>query len=91
MADHKGVITQIMFQIPETATHQREVWHFTEADWKRIANNIEVTNLELLSATFPLEGALRITEELLHIAEEKHPLKICEHQEIHAPLANKVW
>ena len=28
VADHRGVLTQVNFQIPETATHQREVSHF---------------------------------------------------------------
>ena len=40
VADHKGVMTQVRFKIPETATHQREVWHFREADWERMPNNI---------------------------------------------------
>jgi inorganic pyrophosphatase len=31
------VLTQARFTIPETARHQREVWHFGEADWKLIA------------------------------------------------------
>lgn len=34
VADHKGVLTQVTFKIPETATHQREVWHFGDADWE---------------------------------------------------------
>ena len=64
VADHKGVLTQVTFKIPETATHQREVWHFRQADWERMASNIEETNWEFLSATFPSEGAKRFTEAL---------------------------
>ena len=44
VADHKCVLTQARFKIPETATHQREVWHFGEADWERMCSNIEETN-----------------------------------------------
>ena len=73
VADHKGVLTQVTFKIPETATHQREVWHFGDADWERIASNIEETSWEFLSETFPSEGATRFTEELLRIAEENIP------------------
>ena len=62
VADPNGVMTQVRFQIPETATHQREVWHFREAKWERMVSNIEVTNWEFLSATFPSEGAVRFTE-----------------------------
>ena len=73
MADHKGVLTQVAFKILKTATHQREVWHFGDADWDRIASNIEETSLEFLSETFPSEEATRFTEELLRIAEENIP------------------
>ena len=73
VADHKGVMTAVTFKIPETASHQREVWHFREADWERMTSNIEETNLEFLAATFPSEGAKRFTEELLNIAEENIP------------------
>ena len=38
-----------------------------------MVSNIEVTTWEFLSATFPSEGAVRFTEELLHIAEENIP------------------
>ena len=44
VADHKGVLTHIKFKIPETATHEREVWHFSEADWVRMASDIEKEN-----------------------------------------------
>ena len=29
-ADHKRVLTQVTFKIPETAKHKREVWHFRD-------------------------------------------------------------
>ena len=70
VADHKGVLTQVTFKIAETATYQREVLHFGDADWERIVSSIQETSWEFLSATFPSEGAKRFTEELLRIAEE---------------------
>ena len=73
VADHKGVLTQFKFKIPETASHEREVWHFGDADWERIASNIEETSWEFLLATFLSEGARQLTEELLHIAKENIP------------------
>ena len=33
VADHKGVLTQVRFKIKEIASHNNEVWHFSEADW----------------------------------------------------------
>ena len=36
VADHKGVLTQVRFKIKEIASHNREVWHFSEADWERL-------------------------------------------------------
>ena len=45
VADHKDVLTHVTFKIPKTASHQREVWHFREADWKLMASNIQETNL----------------------------------------------
>ena len=53
VADHKGVLTHVKFKIPETATHEREVWHFSEADWVRMASDIDEENFEFLSVTFP--------------------------------------
>ena len=32
VADHRSVLTTMKFKVPETASHQREVWHFKEAD-----------------------------------------------------------
>ena len=32
VADHKEVLTHVKFKIPETASHARDVWHFSEAD-----------------------------------------------------------
>ena len=73
VADHKGVLTQVTFKIPETATHQREVWHFREADWERMVSNMEETSWKFISATVPSEGAKRFTEELLRITEKNIP------------------
>ena len=56
VADHKGVLTRVNFKIPETAIHQREVWHFRDADWARIASNIEENNWKLLLEMVPSEG-----------------------------------
>ena len=34
VADHRSVLTTVKFKVPETAPHQREAWHFKEADWE---------------------------------------------------------
>ena len=73
VADHKSVLTQVKFKIPETASHQRTVWHFSEAGWERLVSNIEDANLDFLLTTFPSEGAQRLTEQLLQIAEDNIP------------------
>ena len=70
VADHKGVLTQVKFTVPETASHQREVWHFADADWDRLVSNIEDTDLDFLSSSTPSEGAERMTETLLKLAED---------------------
>ena len=70
VADHKGVLTRVNFKIPETAIHQREVLHFRDADWARIASNIEETNWEFLSEMAPSEGTYNMTETLLRIAKK---------------------
>ena len=73
VADHNGVLTQVKFKIPETASHEREVWHFSDADWERLESNIEDANLDFLITTFPSEGAQRLTEQLLRITEDNIP------------------
>ena len=73
VADHNGVLTQVKFKIPETASHEREVWHFSDADWERLESNIEDANWDFLITTFPSEGAQRLTEQLLRITEDNIP------------------
>lgn len=73
VADHNGVLTKVNFKIPETASHEWEVWHFSDADWERLASNIEDANLDFLIATSPSEGTQRLTKQLLHIAEHNIP------------------
>ena len=41
VADHRGVLTTVKFKVPETASHQREVWNFKEADWDRLSSEIK--------------------------------------------------
>ena len=33
VVDHRSAITKAKFKVPETATHQREIVHFTDAGW----------------------------------------------------------
>ena len=73
VADHRGVLTTVKFKVPETASHQREVWNFKEADWDRLSSEIEDTEWNFLSCTPPSEGAQLLTEKLLHIAEDNIP------------------
>ena len=73
VTDHRCVITKAKFKVLETSAHQRELWHLKDADWVRLASNIEEANLDFQSATFPSEGAQRLTEQLLHIAEDNIP------------------
>ena len=61
------------FNIPETASHEREVWHFSDADWERLESNIEDANWDFLITTCPSEGAQRLTEQLLRIIEDNIP------------------
>ena len=73
VADHRCVITKVKFKVPETSTHQREIWHFKDADWVRLASNIDDTNLDFLSSSAPSEGARLMTEKLLHIVDDNIP------------------
>ena len=69
----KGVLTQFKFKIPETVSEQREVRHFSEADWERMPSNTAKANWDFLSATFPFEGAQRLSEKLLHLTKNNIP------------------
>ena len=91
VADQTGVLTCVNFKIPETAIHQREVWHFRDADWARMASNIEETNWEFLSEIAPSEGAHKMTETLLRIAEENIPRRIANIRKSTHPAANRAW
>ena len=76
VADHRSVLTTMNFKVRETASHQRKVWHYKEADWERLASEIEDTEWNFLSCTPPSDGARLLTEKLLHIAEDNIP-KTC--------------
>ena len=67
------VPTRVKLTVLETASHQREVWHFADADWDRLVSNIEDTDWEFLSSSTPSEGAKRMTETLLKLAEDNIP------------------
>ena len=45
VVDHKYVVTQVKFKIPEIATREREVWHFSDAVWVRMQSSIEEASL----------------------------------------------
>ena len=73
VADHRCVLTKVQFKVPETSTHQREIWHFKDADWVRLASNIEDTNWDFLSSSAPSEGARLMTEKILQIVDDNIP------------------
>ena len=73
VADHKGVLTRVIFKMPEVATHSREVWHFQDADWERLCSEISETNWGFLEATEPSAGAEALTDRLLELAEASIP------------------
>ena len=88
VADHRGVLTTVKFKVPETASHQREVWNFKEADWDRLSSEIEDTEWNFLSCTPPSEGAQLLTEKLLHIAEDNIPKRCVSINKNYASVAN---
>ena len=61
VADHRGVLTTVKFKMPETASHQREVWHFKEIKLERISIEIEHTEWHFFSCTPHSEGAQPLT------------------------------
>ena len=90
VADHRGVLTKVKFTIPETASHQREAWYYTDADWDRLTSNIEDTNWGFLSSSTPSEGAKRMTDTLLNLAEDNIPRRsVTIHKSTHPWLTER--
>ena len=73
VADHKGVLTTVSFKIPETSTHDRQVWHFRDADWDRLNDAILEADWSGLENMHPSEGARVLTDNLLALAEDNIP------------------
>ena len=40
VADHRGVLTTIPFEMPKVIVHERQVWHYRDADWDRLKEEL---------------------------------------------------
>ena len=70
VAHQRCVITNVKFKVPETSTHQREIWNCKDANLVRMANNIEDTHWDFRASSAPSEGAQLMTDQLLTSVDE---------------------
>ena len=73
IADHQIVFTTMRMSIPQAIEHERSLWHFSSADWSRLARDlqVEVWNLDCGAN----ENAKIFTNRILELARESIPHK----------------
>ena len=91
IADHKLVMAEINFKVPEQVTVVRTVWLYYRADWERMRQQLAETDWGFLETSGPHAGAKRINDIILEAAERCIPKKtLHERKTTHPWLAEKV-
>ena len=70
IADHKGVLATIPFSMPKVLSHHRQVWHYRDADWDRLRDELGDADWEDLAESPPDAAADQLVTRILqHTAD----------------------
>ena len=70
VADHRYIVATANVDVPETAIVKRSVWNYNKADWEMLQDSINEEDWGFLQAMHPSEGAAKLTEVILEMAEQ---------------------
>ena len=89
IADHRGVLVTIPFTMPKVAAHDRQIWHFRDADWVRLREQLAEEDWKQVGTLPPDEGATMLTEIILKHAAECIPKRTARMQKSTHPWLTK--
>ena len=73
IADHKLVIAEVDFKVPEQAVVTRTVWQYAKADWERMRSILEEIDWGHMYEQTPHEAADHLTKTIASVAEQCIP------------------
>ena len=76
--DHKWVTASVPIAVPKTETIQRTVWNYRDADWDKLNANLMETDWEFIRGMSADEGAAKLTETILKLAQEAIGQRSCK-------------
>lgn len=81
VADHKLVLTSLVFKVPEMTTRLRTVWQYKDADWERLrAELLEQDWSTLLHAENTANGVESVSGRILELAHRSIPQRSIHEQ-----------
>ena len=75
IANHKLVVTELPFKVPEQAIISRTVWQYANADWERLRCELEKSDWDCMTAMDPDTAAMHLANRISNAAELCVPKK----------------
>ncbi len=75
IADHKLVLAELEFKVPEAATVTRKVWEYGKADWDRMRDMLTECDWGMMACMTPSDAAENFNKTVLDVAQECIPQK----------------
>ena len=89
IADHKLVVAELPFKVPEQAIISRTVWRYAKADWERLRSELEETDWNCMTAMDPDAASMYLANRIGDAAELCVPQKTDPRKEVNALLAHQ--
>ena len=69
IADHKVVVAEVPFKVPEQAVISRTVWQYANADWDRLRSEFEEANWDCMLAMDPDTASRHLETAIINAAD----------------------
>ena len=91
IADHKLVVAELPFKVPEQPVISRTVWRYAKADWERLRSELEETDWNCMTAMDPDAASMYLANRISDAAELCVPKKqIREKKSTHSWLTSEI-
>jgi hypothetical protein len=87
-ADHKALWITLRLPVPKTASFERTVWHFRDADWEGMQAVLAHTDWSWISNVDAHMGAQGLTEAVMQLATEFIPQTTIQERKSTHPWVN---
>ena len=83
LADHSIVTTRLNLSIPRSASHKRNVWSYTKADWDGLREELQETDWTFEACSDASRAAALMTRTILEIASKHIPQRVVAARKVH--------